>query len=212
MWYYSVNDTQYGPADPNEVAQLIANGTINAQTFVWTEGMGEWQAAGQTALASSFAASPALGGALRSPGALGGAGALGGYGATAQALPWQSGGSSSSGSWKSILFGFQGRIPRRLYWAGIGIWIGIIFVLGFIIGLIANATENPNLLGLMAVVYIPYLWSLIALQVKRWHDRGKSGWFVLVNLIPFVGGIWALVECGCLRGTQGPNLYGQDPT
>ncbi len=208
MWYYSVNDTQYGPADPNEVAQLIANGTINAQTFVWTEGMGEWQAAGQTALASSFAASPALGGALRSPGALGGAGA------TAQALPWQTGGSQQSTGWVSLLFGFSGRIPRRKYWAGLAIWIALYTAMIVVAGMmIEGSGEVSPIIGIVIlVIYIPMLWSCIALQVKRWHDRGKTGWFVLVNLIPFVGGIWAFVECGCLRGTQGPNLYGQDPT
>ena len=48
-------------------------------------------------------------------------------------------------------------------------------------------------------------------QVKRWHDRDKSGWFVLVNFIPFIGTIWALVELGFLRGTMGPNRFGPDP-
>lgn len=65
---------------------------------------------------------------------------------------------------------------------------------------------------LMLLVAIPYIWSSIALQVKRWHDRGKSGAMVLINLIPYIGGIWAFVECGCLRGTCGQNQYGQDPT
>jgi len=64
----------------------------------------------------------------------------------------------------------------------------------------------------MVVLYIPVVWFSLALQVKRWHDRGKSGWWVLINLIPFVGGLWALVECGFLRGTEGPNQFGPDPT
>ncbi|MFT6862889.1 MAG: uncharacterized membrane protein YhaH (DUF805 family), partial [Akkermansiaceae bacterium] len=54
-------------------------------------------------------------------------------------------------------------------------------------------------------------WMGLALQGKRWHDRGKSGWMILVNFIPLVGGIWALVECGFLSGTPGPNQYGPDP-
>jgi uncharacterized membrane protein YhaH (DUF805 family) len=31
-------------------------------------------------------------------------------------------------------------------------------------------------------------------------------------MIPLVGAIWTFVECGCLRGTVGPNNYGEDPT
>jgi uncharacterized membrane protein YhaH (DUF805 family) len=53
---------------------------------------------------------------------------------------------------------------------------------------------------------------LLALQVKRWHDRSKSGWWVLINLVPAIGPIWSFVEAGCLRGTEGGNEYGGDPT
>jgi Protein of unknown function (DUF805) len=49
------------------------------------------------------------------------------------------------------------------------------------------------------------------MQVKRWHDRGKSGWMVLINLIPLIGWVWTLVELGLLEGTLGPNQYGEDP-
>ena len=70
--------------------------------------------------------------------------------------------------------------------------------------------------GLFSIIvfllYIPMIWIGLALGVKRWHDRGKSGWWVLIALIPIVGGIWTFVECGCLRGTVGPNQFGPDPT
>lgn len=55
------------------------------------------------------------------------------------------------------------------------------------------------------------LWSSLALQVKRWHDRDKSAWWLLMNFVPFIGAIWVLVECGFLRGTEGQNSYGPDP-
>ncbi|MDH5331954.1 MAG: DUF805 domain-containing protein, partial [Aquincola sp.] len=54
------------------------------------------------------------------------------------------------------------------------------------------------------------LWPALALSVKRWHDRDKSGWWVLVALIPFIGWLWMLIENGVRRGTVGPNRYG-DP-
>jgi hypothetical protein len=50
----------------------------------------------------------------------------------------------------------------------------------------------------------------LALQTKRWHDRGASGWWNLLSFVPILS-IWAFIECGFLRGTKGNNRYGQDP-
>jgi uncharacterized membrane protein YhaH (DUF805 family) len=61
------------------------------------------------------------------------------------------------------------------------------------------------------VLLIPYVWILLALQIKRWHDRDKSWVWIFISLIPLVGPIWALVECGFLDGTPGPNKYGPSP-
>jgi uncharacterized membrane protein YhaH (DUF805 family) len=47
--------------------------------------------------------------------------------------------------------------------------------------------------------------------IKRCHDRGKSGWWLLVSFVPIVGFLWSFVELGCLRGTDGANEYGGDP-
>ena len=55
------------------------------------------------------------------------------------------------------------------------------------------------------------MWSALALQAKRWHDRGKSGWMFLVTFIPLVGALWTLVECGFLDGTPGENKFGPSP-
>jgi uncharacterized membrane protein YhaH (DUF805 family) len=55
------------------------------------------------------------------------------------------------------------------------------------------------------------LYSVFAVYAKRWHDRDKSGWWSLIILVPIIGGIWFLVECGILPGTPGANQYGPDP-
>ena len=55
------------------------------------------------------------------------------------------------------------------------------------------------------------LWISLAVAVKRYHDRNKSGWWVLIALVPVIGGIWYLIEAGFLAGTPGPNDYGPDP-
>jgi uncharacterized membrane protein YhaH (DUF805 family) len=62
-----------------------------------------------------------------------------------------------------------------------------------------------------AVVNLLLLWPAIAVAVKRWHDRDKPGWWVLIVLLPLIGGLWALIDNGCLRGTVGPNRFGPDP-
>lgn len=86
-------------------------------------------------------------------------------------------------------------------------------VLGGIAGGIGAAAESPGvMIALMVPVYIALIWSGLAISVKRCHDRDKSGWFILVGLIPIVGAIWLFVEICCLRGTEGPNRFGGDPT
>ncbi|QJE94475.1 DUF805 domain-containing protein [Luteolibacter luteus] len=127
----------------------------------------------------------------------------------------------SKESLKETLLSFNGRIPRRTYWIyalGSGFLIGIVLaILNALIGPSVDpatgAISGGGLFGIIAfLLYIPLVWIGLALGVKRWHDRGKSGWWVLIALIPFVGAIWSFVECGCLRGTVGPNQYGPDPT
>jgi uncharacterized membrane protein YhaH (DUF805 family) len=71
--------------------------------------------------------------------------------------------------------------------------------------------KSTVLFGVGAVVYLITLWPGVALHVKRWHDRNKSGWWVSIAFIPFVGPIWSFVETGFLTGTVGCNHYGRDP-
>jgi uncharacterized membrane protein YhaH (DUF805 family) len=100
----------------------------------------------------------------------------------------------------------DGRSSRRLYWGAQGVFVLVLVVIG-VFG--AQLTEAANLLLglLLSVLGLP----LVIVQVRRWHDRDKSGWWVLINLVPFIGAVWTLVECGFLPGTQGANRFGPDP-
>jgi uncharacterized membrane protein YhaH (DUF805 family) len=109
-----------------------------------------------------------------------------------------------------LLFSFQGRIPRRKYWAAM-ILSAFIANVVLLVLLLPLASETAFLVVLLFVL-IPLYWVFLAVAVKRWHDRDKSGWWVLISLVPYIGPIWVLIECGCLRGTVGPNAYGEDPT
>ena len=114
-------------------------------------------------------------------------------------------------SLKEILFSFEGRIPRKVFWL-YGV-LGLIVVMLLAIGIIAGlAYVLGDWFGILAIpLYIGVIWVSLAIQVKRWHDRDKSGWWVLISFIPIIGAIWQLVECGFLEGSQGDNRFGSEP-
>lgn len=119
-----------------------------------------------------------------------------------------------------LLFSFKGRIRRSQYWlaalvAGVVFGVLINVIIGFTFAANPGALEQGQFQPIvwigMGLAYIPLIWISLALAIKRWHDRDKSGWWVLIGLIPIVGGIWTLIECGFLDGTQGPNKFGPSP-
>lgn len=105
---------------------------------------------------------------------------------------------------KEFLLGWEGRTNRAQYWAFVLLYFAAAIAGGIVDGVLGITLVGP-LLGLAA------LFPAICVGIKRWHDRDKSGWFVLVGFIPVIGWIWTLVECGCLKGTDGPNRFGPDP-
>jgi uncharacterized membrane protein YhaH (DUF805 family) len=129
--------------------------------------------------------------------------------------------------WKYLLTSFEGRINRKPFWFSVLAliileWI-VMLVLGAVFGtsMMTGVDSNmpPGDAAAMAtkgmipiiVVSLLFLYPALAIYAKRWHDRGKSGWWSLIMFVPLVGAIWFLVECGFLRGTEGPNQYGNDP-
>lgn len=80
----------------------------------------------------------------------------------------------------------------------------------------AESAESSRLfqglfLLLIMVGYVLMGWVSLALTVKRWHDRDKSGFWVFITLVPLIGSIWHMVETSFLPGVPGPNRYGPDP-
>ncbi len=116
--------------------------------------------------------------------------------------------------WKDLLFGFNGRINRGKYWAGYGaiVALGIVVVILATIVVAANSGALALIVMIIVVAFaVAQIWVGLAISIKRWHDRGKSGWWILIGLIPIVGPIWALVETGFLKGDEGDNQYGPNP-
>lgn len=109
--------------------------------------------------------------------------------------------------WPSFLLSFDGRVSRGDYW--------LRFILPFCAISMALGILTMILGDLFAIIqslfFLSGLWPALAIGVKRWHDRGKSGWWMLVVLVPIIGSIYAFIECGCLRGVPEANRFGPDP-
>lgn len=104
---------------------------------------------------------------------------------------------------KMFYFSIEGRVGRGDFWKKL---ILPVFVIALILGVAFRGNAMLSLIFNLLV-----LWPSIAVSVKRWHDRDKSGWWVLIGLIPVLGWIWAFVENGFLKGTEGPNRFGPSP-
>ncbi len=166
----------------------------------------------------------------------------------------------------SWMLALEGRISRSKWWLGLFVLVSLIIVVSFVTGLILNSliAAHPELqqhmnnpewfnskeaepviasLGLWMIgpvlVIALVMWSLLALGVKRLHDRGLSSWLILVVVLPFLGAvaapslaaefdlgenavrlsfllltasvIWSILQFGILKGETGPNEHGPDP-
>ncbi len=166
----------------------------------------------------------------------------------------------------SWMLALEGRISRSKWWLGMFVLVSVMIVLSFVTGLVLNSImaghpelqqnmNNPEwfnskeaepvisslglwMIGPVLVVSL-VMWSLLALGVKRLHDRGLSSWLILVVVLPFLGAIvapslaaefnlgenvvrlafllltasiiWSILQFGILKGETGPNEHGPDP-
>jgi uncharacterized membrane protein YhaH (DUF805 family) len=126
----------------------------------------------------------------------------------------------------TLLFSFDGRIGRGQFWLGYLAVVILAVLIAIIVSVmvpwedvtVTGADGQPTLdftspaltpawIGYL-VYFVVGLWIAIAISIKRFHDRGKSGWWSLIMFIPLIGPIWWLIELGFLRGDPGPNTYG----
>lgn len=112
--------------------------------------------------------------------------------------------------WKYLLTSFDGRINRGKFWAG----VGVLFAVGILANLIdlSMGTMGESGFGVVGgLVSLVSIYPALAIYTKRWHDRGKSGWWTLIIFVPVIGFFWMLVELGMLPGDRDANIYGPDP-
>lgn len=140
----------------------------------------------------------------------------------------------------NLLFSFAGRIGRGKFWLGVlaqfllGLAaMALIYMLVpmdsmFVVGADGQPVldelgqpqfdwANPALMPayiIYGVVTLLSLWWFFAISIKRMHDRGRSGWWVLLMFLlmfVIVGSIWWLVDLGILEGEEGENRWGPNP-
>ncbi|MEH6828180.1 MAG: DUF805 domain-containing protein [Parasphingorhabdus sp.] len=114
---------------------------------------------------------------------------------------------------------FSGRSRRKEYW----MFVLLLLIVGVVLALVTggfSSVMDPTSMGgdatmgagsmILGLFYLAIFIPALAVQVRRFHDQDKSGWFVLLNFIPLVGGLIVFIFM-CLDGTRGDNRFGPDP-
>lgn len=101
---------------------------------------------------------------------------------------------------------FSGRASRSEYW-----WFIVALALAYIVAIIVGSAINEQLGGLLyVIVALGTFLPTLAVLIRRLHDLDRSGWWILIQLIPLVGPILLIVWLAS-RGTAGANRFGDDP-
>lgn len=98
---------------------------------------------------------------------------------------------------------FNGRAGRAEFWLITLVISAIVLVPAYVI----FRPYSDDARYYVEISALITLWPLLAVQVRRWHDRNKSGWWVLMNFVPVVGFFWVLIENGFLAGTNEGNRF-----
>jgi uncharacterized membrane protein YhaH (DUF805 family) len=129
---------------------------------------------------------------------------------------------------------FTGRARRKEYWLFVLLCVVAGMVAGFIDGILGLSGLIGGLYGLFGfVVGLALLVPSVAVAVRRLHDTSRSGWWLLIGIVPYLAsvlillsgnivlaGMLSMVALGAglvllvfmiLEGTKGPNSYGPDP-
>ena len=97
---------------------------------------------------------------------------------------------------------FSGRSSRAAYW-----WWALFGFLAVLVGYVLDAVLGTMFIYLLVALVL--LLPNLAVTIRRLHDTGRTGWWVLIALIPFIGSIVLLVFM--LLPSEGPNKHGTGP-
>ena len=117
-----------------------------------------------------------------------------------------------------FLFSPHGRINRCAWWAvqSISILITLTIAAGAIsISMTSSIAPErsyataPLVSSLLIFFLPPFIWISFAASAKRFHDRGKSGYWHISGIVPIAGPLWQFVELGFQPGDEAENRFGK---
>ena len=111
-----------------------------------------------------------------------------------------------------LLFSYQGQIGVKQFWMGLLTGLASTIALATIVGLVlaiglavAGASPQTQETAVFSGSYVVVAYAIftqLAVTVKRCHARGRSGWWCLLTLIPFVGLAWLVFDLGFPHGAR----------
>jgi uncharacterized membrane protein YhaH (DUF805 family) len=105
---------------------------------------------------------------------------------------------------------FSGRARRKEYWM-FALFNAIFIITAMILDNVLGVTIGELPYGVIYFLYsLAVLIPGLAVHIRRLHDIGKSGWMILIAIIPIIGPIWLLVLT-LTDSNHGENQYGPNP-
>jgi uncharacterized membrane protein YhaH (DUF805 family) len=98
---------------------------------------------------------------------------------------------------------FSGRARRSEYW-----WFYLFSILAYIVAAIIARAINTQIISLIVVLAL--IVPSLAVTARRLHDTDRSAWWMLISLVPLVGGI-ILIVFNCQDSSAGMNRFGASP-
>lgn len=198
QWFCVLGDERKGPLSATEVKTLVEAGTVTARTMVWNEDMTDWAPLHTTALRSLLENA-----AVEPPEVLerGGARAAGSQDDDTLS-PW----GYFARCMSSDYVNFSDRARRAEYWS----YVLFYFIILLLLAAVGEAINEDVGFIPAALFGLASILPGLSVMVRRLHDIGLSGWFVLINLIPYLGGIVMLVFA-LIPSQQRENRWGPIP-
>ena len=110
---------------------------------------------------------------------------------------------------KYLFLSYEGRIGRRDFWISVAVMFAVAIAMSIVSSILASI--YAPLAYLVSIASLLTIYPACAAYAKRWHDRGKSGWWTLVAFIPLVGSLYMLWELGIQPSIEETNAWGAKP-
>ncbi|MBP7001743.1 DUF805 domain-containing protein [Amaricoccus sp.] len=206
QWYYVDAGQRLGPVSIDEIRRLVRDSRLSVDALVWRSGLQDWIPLHQSPAADAASSlPPPLPAAARWGGSEKAAEMAGGFPPTSGGEARPMGFAEAISSGFSQYATFAGRASRSEFWY-FTLFTWLISIISSIIDAsIGSSPESIGVVGLMIslVIFLPGL----AVSARRLHDIDRTGWWLLMMILPIIGWIVLLVFY-CTKPTPGRNRFG----